>query len=378
MQLRLVVFGPGHPFRGGIASTTTELVKALVDRGHDIVFATPRRQYPQWLYPGKGDRDPDVCEQLSCAQTWLDPLNPMSWMDTKSRALEFGADAWIVPYWTWAWAGLWLSLLRSSHRPPIIGIVHNLKDHGAHIGQRWAATAVLGRCNALFTHAEVLAEDLRSDYPGLLVSQHPLAIGDAGRLPDREAARTSLGWSHEGRVALFLGFIRPYKGVDLLIDALAGVPEGADWRLVVAGEAWGDLGEALKKQVRELGLEKRVELRLGWVAEDDVSSLLAACDLVVLPYRSGSQSAVAPKVLAHGVPVLSTAVGGLAEVIRPGVNGMLVEPGSAEALSQALQELDDETLKCMAAQASTSVAHLSWASYAAKLENLITAQQRLS
>jgi len=374
--MKLVVFGPGHPFRGGIASTTTDLVKALVEREHDIVFATPHRQYPQWLYPGPKDQDPDVCEKLSCAQALLDPLNALSWYGTRRKALEIRADAWIMPYWTWAWAGLWLSLLKRPGRPPVVGIVHNPADHGAHRVQRWAARAVLGRCEALFTHAEVLAENLRSNYPKVTVSQHPIAIPDAGVLCDRTSARQTLGWPEKGRVALFLGFIRPYKGVDVLIDAISRLPKDSSWRLVIAGEAWGDLQQVLTRQVERLGLGERVELRFGWVAENDVSLLFAACDLVVLPYRSGSQSAVAPKALAHGVPVLSTAVGGLPEIIEPGVNGMLVEAGSAEALSDALQELDGETLVRCAAGAKASVAHLSWASYAARLESLIDAAIR--
>ena len=105
--MRLTVFGSGHPFRGGVARATTDLVGSLEARGHEMLFLTPRRQYPGWLYPGGDDRDPDACPRLDCAEAILDPLQPLSWPRARRRALDHRSDAWIVPYWTWAWAGLW-------------------------------------------------------------------------------------------------------------------------------------------------------------------------------------------------------------------------------------------------------------------------------
>ena len=159
--------------------------------------------------------------------------------------------------------------------------------------------------------------------------------------------------------------------VDLLIDAMARQPDGSEWLLVVAGEPWGDLGPTLEKQVRSLGNASRVELRLGWLPEAEVPRHLAAADLVVLPYRSGSQSAVAPLALAAGVPVLSTRVGGLAEVVEDGVNGVLVEPGSSEGLAEALEKLSRERLEELAAGARQTRSQLTWDGYAGRLEELL-------
>ena len=157
--MRLTVFGSGHPYRGGIARTTTDLVRALEARGHDMLFLTPRRQYPEWLFPGGSDRDPDACRRLDCAEVMLDPLQPFSWQNSRRRALEHDADAWVLPYWTWAWAGLWRWLLRG-RRPPVVAIAHNPADHGAGVLRRSAARSVLRRCDALFTHARILEEQL--------------------------------------------------------------------------------------------------------------------------------------------------------------------------------------------------------------------------
>lgn len=368
--MRLTVFGSGHPYRGGVARTTTDLVRALERRAHEIIFLTPRRQYPRWLFPGGEDRDPDACPRLDCAEAILDPLQPASWPESRRRALEHGAEAWIMPYWTWAWAGLWRWLLHGD-RPPVVAIAHNPADHGAGLLRRSVARSVLKRCNAVFTHAGVLEQVISTLCPGVPIASHPLPPPEIGELPPREEARRKLDLPAARRVALFLGLIRPYKGVDLLLEAMSRLPEENDWLLLVAGEPWGDLGPALQRQAGELDLADRVRLRLGWVPEAEVPGLLAAVDLVVLPYRSGSQSAVVPLALAAGLPVLSTRVGGLSEVIRDGGNGLLVTPGSVDELTAALASLTTERLLELAEGARASRSRLTWDGYAAALETLL-------
>jgi glycosyltransferase involved in cell wall biosynthesis len=188
---------------------------------------------------------------------------------------------------------------------------------------------------------------------------------------DRDQARRLLDIPEGRRVALFLGLIRPYKGVDLLLEAYSRVPDRERWFLVVAGEPWGGLGDRLQRMVRGLGLEDLVRLDLRWIPEPEVPTFLAAADVLVLPYRSGSQSAVAPIALASGVPVFASAVGGLPEVVDDGVNGVLVEPGSVEALVRALNGLDDERLAELTAGARAWRGTVTWDSYAAALEDLL-------
>ena len=369
--MRLVVLGPGHPFRGGIATTTTAAVAALRARGHEVAFLTPRRQYPEWLFPGHGGgRDPAACPALPGSEAVLDPLFPPAWPRARRAAEQAGADAWVIPYWTWAWAGCWRYLI-AGPRPPVVAVVHNPTDHDAGAMQRRAARWLLARCDGLFTHAEALAERLRRDYPELPCAAHPLPATSTFAPIDRAAARRALGLPGAGRVALFTGLIRPYKGVDLLLEAAARLPESSDWQLVVAGEAWGGLGPGLQERAAKPDLAGRVRLDLRWQSEEELRVLLSAADLVVLPYRDGSQSAMAPLVLAAGVPVLSTRVGGLPEVVEDGVNGRLVSPGSVDALVDALAALDREQLQVFAAGARRGATRLTWAGYAAALEGLL-------
>jgi len=369
--MRLTVFGPGFPFRGGIARTTTELVRTLDDRGHEVLFLTPRRQYPRWLYPGIADRDPEACPPLNCAASVLDPLDPTTWRTARRWAREHHADAWIVPYWTWAWTGLWWYLLRDRPRPAAVAVVHNPVDHDAHFWQRLAVRRVLGDCQGLFTHARLLAAELEGGYPSVPVGQHGLPAAGTPIHIGRSEARDALGLPEDRRVALFLGLIRPYKGVDLLLEAAAGLQSDSDWLIVVAGEPWGDLGDRLERQAESLGLEQRVRLDMRWVPEGLVPTLLAAADLLVLPYRRGSQSAVAPMALAQGVPVLSTAVGGVPEIVLDGINGVIVRPGDPAAITSALELLTIERLEELAAGALRSAEDLTWSGYADALEELL-------
>ncbi len=381
--MRLTVFGPGFPLRGGIATTTTALVRALKERGHQVLFLTPTRQYPRWLYPGADERDPEACPQIDGAQALFAPFEPWTWPRARRLALNFGADAWIIPYWTWAWAPFWRYLLRGqasggsgpgrgAARPPAIAVVHNLHDHGAGVVRRWVAPRVLGRCQGFLTHAEVLRTQLRATFPEASVAAYPLpAVTSRRPIPEREAARRYMDIGSDEHLALFLGLIRPYKGVDILLEAFARLPESSRWRLVVAGEPWEGLGEALPAQVEALNLGDRVELKFGWVPEAEVEQLFSAADVLVLPYRNGTQSAVAPMALSRGLPVLSTDVGGLGEVIEDGVSGLLVEPGSPQALSDALVNLEQEGIGNLAAGALARSSRWTWAGYAEALEGLL-------
>jgi glycosyltransferase involved in cell wall biosynthesis len=188
---------------------------------------------------------------------------------------------------------------------------------------------------------------------------------------DADEARRELNLPGDRRIALFVGLIRPYKGVDVLIEAFSKLAAIDEWHLVVAGEPWGRSGGALRQLVRTLGVEDRVRLDLRWVSEDELRLLMAAADVVVLPYRSGSQSAMAPIAFASGVPVVASAVGGLPEVVDDGVNGLLVEPGSVNDLVRALGELDEDRLALLATGARAWRGTITWDSYAARLEALL-------
>lgn len=373
--MRLTVLGPGFPSRGGIATTTTALVQTLGERGHQVQFLTPTRQYPRWLYPGGDDRDPEACSRVQGATAVFAPLEPWTWRRARRQALDFEADAWVLPYWTWVWAPFWRYVIQGvpgGARPAAIAVVHNVHDHDVGSFRQRVASGVLRRCQAFLTHAEVLESALNEAFPGVPAAAYPLpAVPTVRPVPERSNARRQLGVGGDERLALFVGLIRPYKGVDVLLEAFSRLPPDSKWRLVVAGEPWGDLGQVLIAKVEDLGLDDRVRLDFRWIPEGEIDQLLRAADLLVLPYRSGSQSAVAPMALSRGLPVLSTDVGGLGEIVEDGVSGMLVEPNSSDALAKALVDLEGERLEELADGAVTSSNRWTWGGYAGVLEELV-------
>ncbi len=366
-ELRLALVGPSWPFRGGIARTTTELAAALAQRRTLAAFLTPQRQYPRWLYPGGGDRDPAACPRLGVAHRCYSVLEPWTWSRLLRRLRAAAPHVLVLPYWTWAWAPLYLLLQRRAGLATV-AVVHNAADHDASAAQRRAATAVLRRCHGFLCHAGEVAETLRRQFPGRSLAVYPLpAI--AGPPADRVAARRQLGVPEGTTAVLCFGLIRPYKGVEVLLDAVRLLPADLPLVVLVAGEPWGDAREAVHQRLRDPAIAGRVHAHLGWLAEAEVAWWAAAADVAVLPYRRATGSAVAAQMLGYGLPLVATRVGGLAEVVEEGRNGLLVPPGEPAALAAALQRLAEPTVRARLAEgARASAERWSWPSYAAALE----------
>ena len=370
--MRVAFVGPSWPFRGGIARTTTDLAAALDERGILAAFLTPQRQYPRFLYPGGGDRDPAACARLGVAQRCFAVFEPWTWGQLLRRLHAAAPEALLIPYWTWAWAPLLVTLQRRAG-VPAVAVVHNAADHDAGVAQRRAARAVLRRCHGYLCHAGEVATTLARQYPGRPLFVHPLPA-TAAPLQDRAAARRQLGVGDDVTAVLFFGLIRPYKGVEVLLDAVQLLPEKAPLAVLLAGEPWGEARAALAERLRVPAVARRVRAHLGWVAEEEVAWWAAAADAAVLPYRRATGSAVAALMLGYGLPLVASRVGGLADVVEDGGNGLLVPPDDPPALAAALQHLLDGAVRArLAAGARASAARWSWASYAAALENVVRA-----
>ncbi len=368
-MIRLALVGPSWPLRGGIARTTTALAAALGARGTLAGFCVPVRQYPPFVYPGAGDADPDACARLASAEAVFGVLEPWTWPRLARRVRALEPEAVVLPYWTAAWAPVELFLL-ARRIAPVVAVVHNPADHGAGILARAAARAVLGRCAAFMCHARTVAEALRVRFPGTPLAVHPLP-GETAPAADRAAARARFGLTPETVAVLSFGLIRPYKGVEVLLDALAQVPRTVPLTVLLAGEPWGGLAAVLERRVREVGLAGRVVAHLGWVPESETGAWFAAADAAVLAYRSATGSAVAAQVLAAGLPVIASAVGGLADVVEDGVDGLLVPPENAGALAAALVRIADGGVRAkLRAGALAAAGRWTWDGYAGALEVL--------
>ncbi len=366
--MQVLVVGPSWPFRGGIARTTTSLAEALAKQDALAGFCVPYRQYPRWLYPGEEDRDEAACPRLPQAKACFSLFNPFSWRFLRRAFEELTAEAVVVPHWTAAWAPLELFLVRQA--VPVFAVVHNPFDHSGTSLSRWVSRKALCGVRGFLTHAKSVAWQLSRWFPQKPLRVHPLPPPPVTPVA-KHHAREQLGIAQDAVVFLFFGLVRPYKGLDVLLDAARLLPSDRKWLLVVAGEVWGETAE-LAARVGDPFWRSRLMWHPQWVPEEESRIWFSAADVMVLPYRKATGSAVAAQALAYGLPLVATRTGGLEEVVEEGVNGLLAEPADVVSLAQALEQLLDPGKREQLAVGARRVgSRWSWSSYASCLLDLV-------
>jgi D-inositol-3-phosphate glycosyltransferase len=339
--MKLVLIGPVYPFRGGIAHYTTVLRSELAARGHNVLLISFKRQYPQWLFPGKTDRDPSAkALDARGARYIIDLLNPLTWLEANRAIQAFAPQRVVLQWWQAVWAPAWLTIGAAQRRTrrPVTIICHNVLPHERRFWDAPLARAVLGLADRALVQSASERDDLLALLPGKAVDivPHPLYDMLAGEPVDKVDARRRLGLDPRGPVLLFFGFVREYKGLRYLIDALPEVLRRfPDTQLVVAGEFWDDR-RRYEEQIEACGLSDHVVLEDRYIPNEETPYFFAAADLVTLPYVTATQSGVLQLALGFARPVLSTRVGGLPEAIEEGGDARLVEPANARALAEGI------------------------------------------
>ncbi|HWE82252.1 MAG TPA: glycosyltransferase [Gaiellaceae bacterium] len=342
---RLCVLAPTYPLTVGAAHFNSAMVAAM--RGvADVEFLSWKRPYPTLLYRGPVRDDHSRPPHIEPADFILDWNDPRTWREAVARAERFGADTVVLPWLHPVMAPPYAWMLRATRdRFRRIVICHNVLPHERTPFATRLARGVLRRADTLVTHAPAQRGELRQlGVTGEIVEAfHPLfATGDLApeALPG-EVAEFRARSRNPTLLLLLYGAVRPYKGVDLALEALARVDPILDVRLVVAGRFWKARAE-LERLAVELGVDRRVEFRDGYVSNEETSILFGACDAALLPYRSATQSGVAALAFGYGRPVIATAVGGLPAAIEHGVDGLLSEPDDPSALARAIERLARE------------------------------------
>lgn len=333
--MRITLVGPAHPYKGGGARHTTELAHHLSALGHTTVIESWRAQYPTFLYPGRQTITDPEGEPFPETRRHLAWYRPDGWWRT-GRRLSREADLVVLtvfsPVQTPAYLGLLSGVRSGGNHTRVVALCHNVLPHERRAVDVSLARALLRRVDGVLTHGPEqsrLAEGLLG--PG---RRPPVTAPMPPHLPD--TGGPAEGDPGERRHLLFLGIVRPYKGVDLLLRALAdGAPD--DVSLTVAGEFWGGT-EELDALTADLGLTGRVRFRDGYVPADELPALFASADAVVLPYRTATATQNVWLAHEHGAPVVATRAGTLPDHVRDGVDGLLCEPDDEADLARALEE----------------------------------------
>jgi glycosyltransferase involved in cell wall biosynthesis len=327
--VRIAIVGPTHPYKGGIAQYTTELAHRLSGTGHDVRIESWRHQYPKLLYPGQltiAEPETTPFPQVSRTLSWR---RPDSWYRVGRRLR--GADVVILvvgtPIQAPAYRGI-LAGLGRARRPRVVAQCHNVLPHERRGVDVHLIRGLLSRVDGVLTHAESQETIARQLTSRTIVTQPMAPIVVA-----RRAISDPDGDESVHRRLLFFGIVRPYKGLDVLLEALARCP--IQIQLRVAGEFWGGADQT-RRLVTDLGLEDAVELRPGYVDAVDVPALFTDVDALVLPYRAGTASFTAYLAFEHGRPVIATRAGTAAFDVRDGVDGLLCEPDDADSLADVI------------------------------------------
>lgn len=343
--MRLAIVGPLHPLRGGIALHTAEMAVAARARGHEVRVLSYARLYPGAFFPGRTQLDPDP-EPASTAATpraaLIDSCLPWTWPRASGWLASWHPELVVLqrwhPFFAPALATIAAPLRRRGAR--IAWMVHNARPHEGGLAA-WRPLLTLGMqpSDVCLTHAESEVAALRAlgVRATLRRTTHPAPSLHAP-VADPVGARRALGIAQDEVVFLFFGYVRAYKGVDVLLEALARLAaDGPAWRAVIAGEWYVDRAAA-DRAVAEAPLAGRVSIVDRYVPAEEAAALFAAADVVVLPYRAGTQSGVVPLAYAHGRGVISTRVGGLEEAVSD-ETGLLVAPEDPVGLAAALEEV---------------------------------------
>ncbi len=368
MRKRVVIVGPVFPYRAGIAYCTTRLALELA-KSCDVTILSFRRQYPKRFYPGGDDIDETLRNQTpDDAEFALDILNPWTWFREAMRLRREAPDAIVLVWWIWIWAipyRVLTSLLPRSTQ--VIVQAHNITDKEPAAWKRVLANALLRRGDVIVVHAGSEGEEALRRLPKKRVVPTYLPVHElGGAVPSREEAKSQLNLA--GReVALFFGHIRPFKGLDLAIEAWREVTP--DLFLLAAGEAWWKGGQHYRALADGLA-NARMEFR--YIPDSEVATYFAAADVVLAPYRTEAQSGVALTAFHFGRPVIATRVGGLPEVIEDGVNGLLVPSEDPKALAAAVTRFFTSCDRpAMEAAAIRTARQCSWEDYGALFSRLV-------
>jgi glycosyltransferase involved in cell wall biosynthesis len=334
--VKIAIIGPAHPYKGGGARHTTELAHRLAAAGHDLIIESWRAQYPARLYPGQ--QTVDVAEGAPYPRTRrrLAWYRPDGWL-AEGRRLRT-ADLVVFAYLTPLQAPPYLAIMSRLGGTKTAVICHNVLPHERRRGDIPLTRALLSRADTVITHSAAQAAQARELAPAATVRTVAMPPHLPASLPQNHGAeRAGLSAPATARL-LFFGIVRPYKGLDVLLRALAQAPAHAT--LTVAGEFWGDTADT-EKLIAELGLADRVTLRPGYVPADQIPALFGAADALVMPYREATASQNALLAFAHGVPVIATTAGALAETVRDGVDGLTCAPGDTQDLLRVLTSFSE-------------------------------------
>lgn len=375
--MKITFLGPAYPYRGGLATIIERLARVFQVRGNEVDIKTFSLQYPRLLFPGKSQfRTGEAPEGLTISRE-VSTINPLTWWRVGRKLRREAPEVVVLKYWTPLMApcfGTICRLARRNGKTKVVVHLDNITPHEPHFYDRPLNRYFLRSCDGFIYMSRAVLDDLRTYRPDApaLFSPHPLFDNYGAKVP-REEACARLGLDANEGYVMFFGYVRDYKGLDVLLDAWALLKaEGktAGRKLLVVGEVYGS-DEKYRQQIERLGLAEDVVMHNEFVPDGEVAEWFSVADMVALPYKSATQSGVTQVAYAFGVPMVVTNVGGLAEMVEDDVVGVLAEVSARSVADAIARCYEGNNLERYRAGVVRNSERFSWNATADRIEELL-------
>ncbi|MEO6893640.1 MAG: glycosyltransferase family 4 protein [Ginsengibacter sp.] len=344
MSQKIIIIGPAYPLRGGGISTFNErLAKEFIDEGFDTTIYTFSYQYPSFLFPGSTQYSTEPAPEGIPIKIKINSVNPFNWIIVGNELKRIKPDIIVVRYWLpfmGPCLGTILRKVKRNHHTKVICIADNILPHEKRPGDKIFTKYFIKPVDAFITMSEKVFADLTifaKNKPAQLVS-HPL-YDNFGSIISKEEARKKLVINKVDKVILFFGFIRKYKGLDILLEAFKILNDKAaipGLKLMIAGEFYDDESK-YAELLNDNSIKVKLILHTHFIADNDVKYFLCAADCVIQPYRSATQSGVTPLAYHFEIPMIVTNVGGLPSMVPDKKVGLVAEP-NPQSIAEKIQE----------------------------------------
>ena len=337
--MKITILSTAFPYRGGISNFTGLLYKELI-KNHEVKVITFKRQYPSILFPGKSQVEEGETPARIPTKQIIDSINPLNWLIVGKLIRRDMPDLVILTYFLPFFApcfGTISKLIKKIKTTKTLAICHNIIPHERKPGDKILTKFFFNTVDYFIVLSKKVQNDLLNLKPNAKNKFLPHPIYSVfGESIDKESAKKHLGLNEE-KVILFFGFIRDYKGLDILFEAIAYLRDKINLKLIVAGEFYSN-EEKYKKLIKELQIQERLLLFTDFIPTHEVKYYFSASDAVILPYRSATQSGIVQIAMNFKKPVIAANVGGLSEVVKDNKTGFIVEKENSRALGDAILE----------------------------------------
>lgn len=337
--MKIVILGSAHPLRGGLASYNERLAREYMKQGHSVQLFTFSLQYPDFLFPGTTQYSDQPAPDDLFIHVKVNSVNPLNWYKVGKEIAALNADLMIVKFWLpfmGPCLGTISRIVKGNGKTKVISILDNIIPHEKRIGDYLLAKYFANSVDGFIAMSESVLTDLNKfdTKKPRAFSPHPL-FDNFGAAITKPEAYEKLGLAINEEYILFFGFIRDYKGLDLLLHAMADERvRNLNMKLIVAGEFYTD-AKPYADLIQQLELRDKLILKTDFIPDDEVRNYFCAADMVVQPYKHATQSGVTQICYHFDRPMLVTNVGGLPEIVPHGKVGYVVEP-QPKAIADAI------------------------------------------